>query len=77
MSKTLFNFYLDDELKQQATDKIVRLNGEHEKGQLASLIRVLLKQFVAVPDDDTDMLLVNAIEDEYQYCLKSSKRSKL
>lgn len=75
--KTLFNFYLDDDDKQQAIDKLIRLSGDRPKGQLAALIRVLLKQFIATPDDKVNPLLIEAIVAEYEYSAKLNKRSKL
>jgi hypothetical protein len=77
MSKSLFNFYLDDNLKEKATLKINRLNGEQSKGQLAALIRVLLAQFVATPDEKVNPLLVEAVMAEYEYSAKLNKRSGL
>jgi hypothetical protein len=75
--KTLFNFYLDDEDKQSATEKLIRLSGDRPKGQLAALIRVLLKQFIATPDDKVNPLLIEAIAAEYEYSAKLNKRSRL
>lgn len=75
--KTLFNFYLDDDDKQQAIDKLIRLSGDRPKGQLAALLRVLLKQFIATPDDKINPLLIEAIAAEYEYSAKLNKRSKL
>lgn len=75
--KSLFNFYLDNELKEKATDKINRLNGEQSKGQLAALIRVLLKQFVATPDEKVNPLLIEAVMAEYEFSAKLNKRSRL
>lgn len=77
MSKSLFNFYLDDITKKQAIAKLNRLVGEQNKGQLAALIRVLLKQFVATPDEKVNKLLIEAIAAEYEYSTKLNKRSKL
>lgn len=74
---SLFNFYLDDDLKTQANKKLVRLNGDKPKGQLASLIRILLKQFVATPDERVNPLLIQAIDAEYAYSAKKNKRSNL
>lgn len=74
--KTLFNFYLDNEVKREAQDKLTRLTNDKPKGQLASLIRVLLKQFVATPDEKVNPLLLSAIEAEYEYSAKLNKRSK-
>lgn len=77
MSKSLFNFYLDDITKKQAIAKLNRLVGEQNKGQLAALIRVLLKQFVATPDEKVNKLLIEAIAAEYEYSTKLNKRSNL
>ena len=75
--KTLFNFYIDEDVKLQATNKITRLKGSENKGQLASLIRVLLKQFVLTPDEQINKNLIRAIELEYQLTTKGNKRSKM
>ena len=76
-SKDLFNFYLDNDVKEEAIRKLVRLSGDRPKGQLAALIRVLLKQFVATPDDKVNPLLIEAIAAEYEYSAKLNKRSSL
>jgi hypothetical protein len=44
---------------------------------VAALIRVLLRQFVATPDEKTNPLLLEAIAAEYEYSTKLNKRSKL
>lgn len=75
--KNLFNFYLDDDVKEQATAKITRLNGEFSKGQLAALIRVLLKQFVMTPDEKINPLLIQAVAAEWEFSAKRNKRSAL
>lgn len=77
MPKSLFNFYLDDELKTQVQSKITRLAGDQPKGQVAALIRVLLRQFVATPDERVNPLLIEAIAAEYEYSTKLNKRSRL
>ena len=77
MKKSLFNFYLDDNDKQNAINKLIRLSGDRPKGQLASLIRVLLKQFIATPDDKINPLLIEAISAEYEYSAKLNKRSSM
>lgn len=77
MAKELFNFYLDPELKVNASNKINRLAGDQPKGQLAALIRVLLRQFVATPDARINPLLIEAIAAEYEYSTKKNKRSRL
>lgn len=75
--KNLFNFYLDDNDKEEATNKLIRLSGDKPKGQLAALIRVLLKQFIATPDEKVNPLLIQAIAAEYEYSAKLNKRSRL
>lgn len=75
--KSLFNFYLDDDIKEKAKNKLLRLKGEESKGQLAALIRVLLRQFVATPDEKVNPLLIEAIAAEYEYSQKLNKRSRL
>lgn len=75
--KSLFNLYLDDDLKMQVQDKINRLRGEQAKGQVAALVRVLLRQFVATPDDKVNPLLIDALEAEYTFSNLKNKRSVL
>lgn len=75
MPKRLFNFYIDEDLKKQAEAKIVSLTGDQPKGQLAALIRVLLKQFVMTKT--VNPLLVEAVAAEYEYSQKLNKRSRL
>lgn len=77
MKKQIFNFYLDDNVKKEAILKLTRLSGDKPKGQLAALIRVLLKQFVATPDDKVNPLLIQAIAAEYEYTSTLNKRSRL
>jgi hypothetical protein len=75
--KSLFNLYLDDDLKMQVQDKINRMRGEQAKGQVAALVRVLLRQFVATPDDKVNPLLIDALEAEYTFSNLKNKRSVL
>jgi hypothetical protein len=75
--KSLFNFYLDDDVKEKAQAKLSRLTGDQPKGQMAALIRVLLRVFVATPDEKVNPLLIQAIAAEYEYSAKCNKRSKL
>lgn len=77
MKKSLFNFYLDDEDKEKAIAKLLRLRGEESKGQLAALLRVLIKQFNATPDEKVNPLLIEAIGAEYTYSVTLNKRSRL
>lgn len=76
-NKRIFNFWLDDEVREEAIAKLSRLAGDSTKGRLASLIRVLLKQFVATPDDKTNPLLIEATMAEYEFSQKLNKRSRL
>ena len=74
--------YMDDmvailKTKKEAIEKLVRLSGDKPKGQLASLIRVLLRQFIATPDDKVNRLLIDAVAAEYEYSAKLNKRSRL
>lgn len=73
----LFNFYLDDADKAKAIEKLNRLLGEQSKGQLASLLRILIKQFIATPDEKVNKLLLEAIEAEFVYTKTKNKRSNL
>ena len=73
----LFNFYLDDDDKQKAIEKLERLLGVQTKGQLASLLRILLKKFIATPDDKIDTRLIEAIDAEFTYTKTKNKRSNL
>lgn len=41
MAKSLFNFYLDDEEKEELQQKLVRLTGDQPKGLVASFYRVI------------------------------------
>lgn len=75
--KSLFNFYLEDEDKKKATEKLKRLNGEYSKGQLASLLRILIKLFINTPDNEVDVDLLEAIAAEYEYTKSLNRRSKL
>lgn len=75
--KSLFNFYLDDDVKEEVQLKLLRLTGDKPKGQVAALIRILLKQFAMTPDEKVNPLLIEAIEAEYEYSQKLNKRSNL
>ena len=77
LMKKLFNFYIDQSLETQVNEKLDRLVGDTEKGKLAALIRTLLKQFNATPDEKVNPLLIEAIDAEYTYNAKKNKRSRL
>ena len=75
--KSLFNFYLDDEQKQKATAKLVKLCGDQPKGLLASFLRVQVKLFNATPEEKIDSRLIEAIAAEYEFSQTCNKRSNL
>ena len=75
--KSLFNFYLDDDVKEQVQNKLLRLTGDKPKGQIAALIRVLLNVFAQTPDEKVNPLLIQAIDAEYEYSQKLNKRSNM
>lgn len=76
MKKSLFNFYLDDEKKKLAIEKLARLCGEKTKGQLASYLRVCVNRLIEKPDETFDKTVLTEINDEYMTCLRLNKRSK-
>jgi hypothetical protein len=77
MAKSLYNFYLDDDMKAAAQAKLLRMCGTQSKGQLSALLRILLAQFVHTPDEKTNPLLIEAIAAEYTYSQTKNKRSSL
>ena len=68
---------MEDCDKIKAAEKLNRLLGEQAKGQLAALLRVMLKQFLYTPDDKVSKDLLEAISAEYTYSTIKNKRSKL
>jgi len=77
MAKSLFNLYLDDSVKQKAMAKLIRLNGETTKGQLASFIRVKINEFVQTPDEEVDKKLLLNVLEELQECNRKGRVSRL
>ena len=75
--KILTNFYIEESDKQECINKLNRLKGVENKGQFASLLRVLIKQFIATPDDKINPTLLAAVEAEYTYSQTLNKRSKM
>lgn len=75
--KEIFNFYIEPSLKADVQAKLARVTGDMTKGQMASLIRVQLRQFVATPDDKINHLLLDALAAEYEFSTKKNKRSML
>ena len=74
--KSLFNFYLDDDDKKKASDKLERIFGQQSKGLLAAYYRVMTEQLINTPDDKLKVLMEHVSED-YVYNTKRNKRSKL
>lgn len=75
--KRLFNFYLDDDVREQATKKINNLLGGTNKGALAALIRSMLNDFVECEDDEQLNTLAIKVMSNYIECQHSNKRSRL
>lgn len=76
MAKSLFNFYLDDEEKEELQQKLVRLTGDQPKGLVASFYRVITKWYLHLPDDKSKKFS-DAIAAEYEFSQKKNKRSNL
>lgn len=75
--KSLFNFYLDSEDKEQANEKLERLIGKKNKGMLASFIRTQIKMFISTPDEKVSKTLLEYIDNEYEVTQRLNKRSRL
>ena len=74
MSKSLFNFYLDDEVKKQANDKLNNMFGEQSKGMLAAYLRVSVNKLI---NEEIDAQLAIDIFNEFEYSKIKNKRSRL
>lgn len=74
----LYAFYVDDETKLAVEQRLSMLVPDTKKGAMAALLRVLLREFVALPFDDVSLTsLQEKLEAEYIYSTKKNKRSKL
>lgn len=71
---SLYNFYIDKDLKLSAQEKLIKELGKTEKGALSALIRVLIREYV---DSPTDSRLVSKIAKEYINSATRNKRSRL
>lgn len=69
---TIFNFYIDEKNQEAVKEKLGTLLPGHKKGLTASLIRVLLRQFVAQKDVPQELL--DAVEADYLYQAGKNKR---
>ncbi len=75
---SLFTLYIDENTKLAVQQRLSMLVPDANKGTMASLIRVLLRDFVSLPFDDSLLdSYKEAIEEEYLYTTKKNKRSKL
>ena len=74
--KSLFNFYLDDDVKERAIAKLNDLCGEQSKGTFAAFLRVSVDMFLNTPNEQLQRMK-ELIYDEYIYTLTKNKRSKL
>ena len=73
-----FTLYIDNNTKLAVQQRLSMLVPDANKGTMASLIRVLLRDFVSLPFDDSLLdSYKEAIEEEYLYTTKKNKRSKL
>ena len=74
----LYAFYLDEPTRLAVEQRLSMLVPDAKKGVMAALIRVLLREFVALPFDDVSLTsLQEKLEAEYIYSTKKNKRSKL
>lgn len=74
----LYAFYLDEPTKLAVEQRLSMLAPDTKKGAFAALLRVLLREFVALPFDDHSLTsLQEKLEAEYVYSTKKNKRSKL
>ena len=73
--KKLFNFYLEDSIKEQAIKKLEVIMGKREKGAFASLIRVMISNFVFSNDDKYIDDLIKLVDKEYAYSNKNKRSS--
>lgn len=73
-----FTLYIDDSTKLAVQQRLSMLVPDANKGAIAALIRVLLREFITLPFDDKSLdAYKEAIEKEYLYTTKKNKRSKL
>ena len=75
---SLFTLYIDENTKLAVQQRRSMLVPDANKGTMAAPIRVLLRDFVSLPFDDSLLdSYKEAIEEEYLYTTKKNKRSKL
>lgn len=73
----IFNFYIDEDTKLKAQLKLCEIGVVGEKGALAALIRVLLREFIDARDPATLSHIAQKVQENYTYTTKRNKRSRL
>ena len=73
----IFNFYIDEDTKLKAQLKLCEIGVVGEKGALAALIRVLLREFIDVRVTAAVTYIVQKVQSNYTYTTKRNKRSRL
>lgn len=77
-SMKAFMFYLDNFTKLEVMEKLKEKGLDTKKGTLSALIRVLLKYFADLIDDDPTLeYLVEKVKEEYVFTTKKNKRSAM
>ena len=76
-NKQIFNFYIDEDTKLKAQLKLCEIGVIGEKGALAALIRVLLREFIDENDPVTLSRIASLVQVNYAYTTKRNKRSRL
>lgn len=75
MAKSLFNFYLDDDMKRDAVQKLNRLYPDEPKGLLASYLRMCVETLVEMNDDEIPADMIAGIKT--QFIDNNARRSQL
>lgn len=73
----IFNFYIDEDTKLKAQLKLCEIGVVGEKGALAALIRVLLREFIDTTDPATLSRIASLVQANYTFTTKRNKRSRL
>lgn len=73
----IFNFYIDEDTKLKAQLKLCEIGVVGEKGALAALIRVLLREFIDATDPAALSHIASLVQANYTFTTKRNKRSRL